>query len=187
MNRLNKIILILLLILTAYNARATLLSETVKTIKIFEGYHSEVYRDSVGIYTIGHGLTVINNKKVTQYTIATPSQLKRAIVNHIKNDLKRLNTIKGFNRLNNNQKRALLSLAYNVGTRAIINGSISKGIKTGNHKLITSTISKYIYAGGRVLKGLETRRAIEIEIYNKPVENKKVSKGIDFAGLFEYY
>ena len=152
MNRLNKVILILLLILTAYNARATLLAETVETIKIFEGYHSKVYKDAVGVYTIGLGLTVINNKKVTRYTIATPSQLKRAIIKHIKNDMRRLNTIKGFKLLNNNQKRALLSLAYNVGTSAIIKGSIATGIKTGNHKLITSTILKYIYAGGRVLK-----------------------------------
>ena len=66
MNRLNKIILILLLILTAYNARATLLADTVETIKQFEGYHSKVYRDAVGVYTIGHGLTTLNGKKVNR-------------------------------------------------------------------------------------------------------------------------
>ena len=73
-----------------------------------------------------------------------------------------------------------------MGVNAIIKGNIAKGITTGNNQLITSTILKYIYAGGLVLKGLETRRAIEVEIYNKPVQNKKVSKGIDFAGLFKY-
>ena len=169
MQRINKITLIILLLLTAFNARANLINDTVTTVATFEGYRAKVYQDSIGVWTIGAGLTTLNGKKVNRYTTATASQLKSGIIKHIKTDLQRLNHIDGFKKLNNNKKRALLSLAYNVGVNAIIKGSISKGIKTGDNNLITSTILKYNRAGGRALHGLKIRRAKEVKIYNTPV------------------
>ena len=111
MKYINKMILIVLLLMVAHNSNASLLNDTVETIKIFEGYSATPYRDSVGVYTIGHGLTTLNGVKVTKNTTATPSQLKSGMIKHIKKDLQCLNTIKGFKSLNNNQKRAILSLA----------------------------------------------------------------------------
>ena len=163
----------------ASESKASLISETVKTILHFEGYRAAPYRDNVGVWTVGGGLTVINGKKVTRYTKATPSQLRAAMIDHIKNDLKILNRLQGFKKLNINQRRALLSLAYNVGVNALARGNILKGLRAQNMHLIINTILQYKHAGGRVVNGLKKRRKIEVSIFTTPVKTS-IKKGAFF-------
>lgn len=60
------------------------------------------------------------------------------------------------------QKAALISFAYNVGEGAFGRSTLLKDLNAGNHQSACTRLLDWKYAGGRVLKGLERRRAEEM-------------------------
>lgn len=66
-----------------------------------------------------------------------------------------------------NQFDALVSFAYNVGTSRLFNSSVWANLEKGDHATAADCMLKYVYAGGRELKGLENRRAAERELFLK--------------------
>lgn len=53
---------------------------------------------------------------------------------------------------------AFLSLSYNVGVGAFCNSSVVKSANAGNYEVACHRITAFNKAGGRVIKGLVTRR-----------------------------
>ena len=80
------------------------------------------------------------------------------VLNQIGND--------AWNALNNNQRAALTSYTYNVGS---LRDSIVSAIKAKDYKKAADEIQKGpITASGKVLNGLVTRRATEAKIFSTP-------------------
>ena len=74
--------------------------------------------------------------------------------------------------LNKHQIDALTSLAYNIGTGALAR---SKGLELINSGRIIDGATElfhhkkgFVKAGGKILKGLQRRRAAELELFFKP-------------------
>lgn len=90
-------------------------SNTVlKLINDFEGFKDKVYKDGKGIDTIGHGLT--DKKYISKGTITKEESLS-GVKSHIdKEVLPHLKNKPYWNNLNNNQKSALISYIYNIGS-----------------------------------------------------------------------
>ena len=90
-------------------------SNTVlKLIDDFEGFKDKVYKDGKGIDTIGHGLT--DKKYISKGTITKEESLS-GVKSHIdKEVLPHLKNKPYWNNLNNNQKSALISYIYNIGS-----------------------------------------------------------------------
>lgn len=90
-------------------------SNTVlKLIDDFEGFKDKVYKDGKGIDTIGHGLT--DKKYISKGTITKEESLS-GVKSHIdKEVLPHLKNKPYWNNLNGNQKSALISYIYNIGS-----------------------------------------------------------------------
>lgn len=79
-------------------------------------------------------------------------------------------------KLNQNEFDALVGFTYNLGFGAFRSSSIAKYIKLKNKKLAAEFFEDYNKGGGKVLKGLETRRAWEKKLFLTPVPKKKKEK-----------
>jgi lysozyme len=65
-----------------------------------------------------------------------------------------------------NQYDALVSFAYNVGLTNFKNSTLLKRINANpKDPDITNQFMKWIRAGGRVIRGLITRRRVEAQLY----------------------
>ena len=138
-------------------------------IKRYEKFMSNPYRDAVGIWTIGFGNTYYEDRRKVSgsdkpISEVRASELKQNIINMdfapAVNLLFADEIANG--RINQNQFDALLSLAYNIGTRGLAGSSVYKNIKRGNYKAAADSF--LAWNKGRVsgklveLRGLTRRR-----------------------------
>ena len=145
-------------------------------IKKFEGFRTHPYLDSRGVWTVGYGTTVYpDGRKVGKND--TPIDEQKAteyLYSHTLGDLHSLSKIQHWDLLNINQKASLLSLAYNVGTKNVINGMIGIYLKYKEIDKIPTIILKYnkerVRGKLQVNRGLNNRREAEVKLFNSPVE-----------------
>lgn len=104
----------------------------LKLIDDFEGFKDKVYKDGKGIDTIGHGLT--DKKYISKGTITkeeslsgVKSHIDREVLPHLKNK-------PYWNNLNDNQKSALISYVFNIGSGNFNtkSPSLQKALSEGN-------------------------------------------------------
>lgn len=139
----------------------------LELIKKYEGFIGEPYMCPAGVPTIGYGATYYpGGQEVTMND--DPISQERA------EDLLRDMVVryeKGVNRyvkfvLNQNQFDALVSFAYNLGLGALQRSTLLKKINVDPcDETITSEFKKWVRANGKILKGLQRRRAEEAELY----------------------
>ena len=138
-------------------------------IKSYERFMSNPYRDAVGVWTIGFGSTYYEDRRKVSgsdkpISEVRASELKQNIINMdfapAVNLLFADEIANG--QINQNQFDALLSLAYNIGTRGLAGSSVYKNIKRGNYKAAADSF--LAWNKGRVngklveLRGLTRRR-----------------------------
>lgn len=143
-------------------------------IKEFEGCHLTAYRDEVGVWTIGYGITNADRsitkttiKKGLRITQATAEEwLEKALNKKYLPLVMKYDTRYGWNQ---NELDALVSFAYNIGSidQLTANGSRSKAT-------IADKMLEYNKAGGKVYRGLTRRREAERKLFLKPMEGKEV-------------
>jgi len=79
-------------------------------IKYFEGFRTNAYQDSAGIWTIGYGHT----KGVKKGDVITPEQGHSFLKEDLVDAENRVEEALPDAQLNNNERKALVSLAYNL-------------------------------------------------------------------------
>lgn len=143
-------------------------------IKEFEGCHLTAYRDEVGVWTIGYGITnadksitgttVKRGLKISQET--AEKWLEKSLNKKYLLKVMKYDTRYGWNQ---NELDALVSFAYNIGSidQLTANGSRSKAT-------IADKMLEYNKAGGKVYRGLTRRREAERKLFLKPMEEKEV-------------
>lgn len=146
----------------------------IDLIKEFEGFRSQAYQDSVGVWTIGYGTTgragvgidpkhgmVISRKEAELY-------LERAVN-------KFAAQVEGLLRqpYNENEFAAMVSLAYNIGPGAFSTSSVLRYFNQGNKAKAADSFRLWNKAGGKVLNGLVRRREAERKLFLEPVEETK--------------
>ena len=137
-------------------------------IKHFEGFKSKAYLCPAGVWTIGYGTTRVNGKPVQAGITCTEEQASLWLaldVEQFERDVTKLVT----SPLTQSQFDALVSFAYNVGSD-IDSDTIAEGLgdstllKLVNRKEYEKAAAEFLKwnkAGGKVLKGLTTRRRAE--------------------------
>jgi lysozyme len=135
-------------------------------IKDFEGFSPSVYRDPVGVPTIGYGSTWNSSgARVTMghpdITEAEGEELLRGFVNCTEKAVGKLITAE----LTENMYAALVSLTYNIGSGNLRRSTLRKELNRGNYGGAADEFPKWRKAGGRVLPGLVRRRAAERELF----------------------
>lgn len=140
----------------------------IKIICESETFKAKPYLCPAGIPTIGYGSTCYENgTKVTLKN--TPITEQRAIA-MLKCHIDKIvaPTIKKLikTELNQNQYDALCSFIYNVGDGNFKSSTLLKKVNANRFDpTIQNEFMKWVHAGGKVLKGLVTRRMKEGNLY----------------------
>lgn len=149
-------------------------------VKKFEGCRLTAYRDEVGVWTIGYGITN-SDKSITGTTIKRGLKIsKETAEKWLEESLnkKYLPIVLKYDEYNWNQNEldALVSFAYNIGS---ITQLTAKG--TRSKKTIAAKLLEYNKAGGKVYRGLTRRRKAEQKLFITSVKkksNKTIAKEV---------
>lgn len=137
----------------------------IDLIKEFEGCYLKAYKDPVGVWTIGYGITNYD-KSITGTTIKSGLSItKNTAEQWLEKSLNKKYVplvLKYDDKYDWTQGEldALTSFAYNIGS---IDQLTAKG--TRSKKQIANKLLEYNKAGGRVLNGLTRRRKAEKALF----------------------
>jgi lysozyme len=137
-------------------------------IEQFEGFRAKMYKDAVGLPTIGFGTLIDSEEEKHLLTATITKEQAEALLRKelvlIENKLKVMVT----NPISQNQYDALVSFAYNLGVNNLKSSTLLKKVNANPaDKTIAAEFMKWTHAGGKVLKGLEIRRKAEADLYFK--------------------
>lgn len=142
--------------------------EGIVLIKGFEACRLTAYPDpgtGGAPWTIGYGWTLpVDGKPVRPgMTIdqATADRLLKAGLVSYESDVLKLVKVK----LTQNQFDALVSFAYNVGSRALSTSTLLKKLNAGDIKGAADEFLRWNKSGGKVLNGLTRRREAERALF----------------------
>ena len=130
----------------------------INLIKQFEGVRLTAYKCPAGVYTIGYGHTrgVQRGMKITE------EEASAFLASDLLNSEKAVERYDSVYHWNQNEFDALVSFTFNCGAtnlRALLRNG------RRNRSQIAETLPLYRKAGGKVLKGLERRRAAEKALF----------------------
>lgn len=130
----------------------------IKKITEFEGFSNTAYRDSAGVWTCGYGHT----SGVTAKTTCLKSEAERWLKEDLAPVEAYVNTIEQVR--TQGQYDALVDFAYNLGLGNLKSSTLLRKIKAGaSTEDIQEQFRRWVYAGGKVLKGLVKRREWEAQ------------------------
>lgn len=136
----------------------------VQTVGGFEGLRTYAYRDVIGVWTACYGETA-GIKPGMKFSKATCDNM--LVDSLVKHEQGMRACLKAPDALPVNVYVADLSLAYNVGVGAFCKSSI---VKLQNAAQIAASCDRFLLynkAGGKVVKGLVTRRQAERTLCRK--------------------
>lgn len=151
-------------------------NKCIKLVKKFEGLYKKAYRDEVGVWTIGYGITNAD-KSITGATIKAGLVIsEKTADNWLERSLnsKYLQKVMKYDKKynwNQNEIDALVSFAYNIGS---IDGLTANG--TRSRATIAAKILEYNKAAGKVYRGLTRRRKSERKLFLTATKAKKKAK-----------
>lgn len=130
----------------------------INLIKEFEGLRLTAYKCPAGVYTIGYGHTrgVKRGMKITE------EEASAYLTSDLRNSEKAVERYNSIYHWNQNEFDALVSFTFNCGA-SNLRALLRNGRR--NRSQIAATLPLYRKAGGKVLKGLERRRATEKALF----------------------
>ena len=130
----------------------------INLIKQFEGVRLTAYKCPAGVYTIGYAHTrgVKRGMKITE------EEASVYLTADLLNSEKAVERYDSVYHWNQNEFDALVSFTFNCGA-ANLRSLLRNGRR--NRSQIAETLPLYRKAGGKVLKGLERRRAAEKALF----------------------
>lgn len=143
-----------------------------KFIASVEGVRYTAYLDSVGVWTIGRGITYYENgSPIKKGDTVTAEREEALFQNTVKFFVKKVNEYVK-KPVNQNQFNALVSFCYNIGTQAFKTSTLLKKVNVNPaDKTIANEFMKWVKGtvkGKKVtIAGLVNRRKKEVELYYK--------------------
>lgn len=122
-----------------------------------EGRAYEPYKDVAGVLTVCDGHTGSDIVKGKRYTDKECDRLLWNDLQPVKKSVDGLVTVP----LNEYQRAALYSFAYNVGTSAFSKSTLLKKLNKGDQAGACEELRRWVYAGGVKWRGLQNRRDME--------------------------
>ena len=130
----------------------------INLLKQFEGIRLTAYKCPAGVYTTGYGHT----HGVKRGTKITEEEASAYLTADLLNSEKAVERYDSVYHWNQNEFDALVSFTFNCGA-ANLRSLLRNGRR--NRSQIAATLPLYRKAGGKVLKGLERRRAAERALF----------------------
>ena len=130
----------------------------------FEGFSPVIYICPAGYPTIGYGhlITEANKERFLDGVDEDEAlELLRADVSKAERAVLRLIAVP----LTQGQFDALVSFTFNLGSGALQRSTLRRKVNREEHDAVPAELMKWVWAGGRKLKGLMKRRKAESIIY----------------------
>jgi GH24 family phage-related lysozyme (muramidase) len=142
--------------------------DAINLIKRSEGCSFTPYQDHIGLWTVGYGRLINDGKRLPDsypksFTQADVDAFLVEDVSRVDRQLNMLLTMP----IKQCQYDALVSFTFNLGIGTFKSSSIYKALLKQDYVTAGKFILKYIYANHKVSKGLQTRRELEYNLYNK--------------------
>ena len=139
----------------------------LKLIRHHEGVRNRPYRCPAGLWTVGVGHLIGDGKSL-------PAEWDRVFTKEeidgiLKRDLRRFEL--GVHKmlpnmpLRQGEFDALVSFCFNLGLGCFQRSTIRQALLRGDKKKAMESLLKYCRAGGKILKGLQTRRLDEKALF----------------------
>lgn len=134
-------------------------------IKRFEGFSPTVYICPAGYPTIGYG-HLVREHELDRYEQGITEQeaedLLRRDVQVAERAVLRLIDVP----LTDGQYEALVSFTFNLGPGALQRSTLRRKVNREEHADVPAQLRRWVWAGGRKLKGLIVRRNMEALLYS---------------------
>lgn len=141
--------------------------EGLDLIKRFEGFSPTVYICSAGYPTIGYGHLVRDDEQHRYQQGITEQEaedLLRRDVQVAERAVLRLIDVP----LTDNQYDVLVSFTFNLGAGALQRSTLRRKVNREEHADVPTQFRRWVWAGGKRLRGLIKRRAAESGMYLRP-------------------
>lgn len=135
----------------------------VDLVKRFEGRRLTAYKCPAGIWTVGYGQTGPDIVEGTTWTIWQCETRLKTALGRLAQAVDDMVTVD----MTDNQRAALISFAFNVGTGALKSSTLLSLLNQGKTDESAEQFLKWNKGGGRVLAGLTARRLAEMELFLK--------------------
>ena len=131
-------------------------------VKHYEGFSNEAYRCTASYWTIGYGaIWGINGRRVTEdhpnINEAQGGQLLKRDLSIAERGVLKQTKVP----LTDNQFDALCSFVFNLGSGAFQSSTLRRRLNRGDYEGAANEFPRWVFAGGRKLKGLIKRRSDE--------------------------
>jgi lysozyme len=139
----------------------------IALIKHHEGVRSRPYRCPANLWTVGVGHLIGDGKLLPDSYNRTFTQ--EEIDGLLKSDLRRFEL--GISKMLPNvplrqcEFDCLVSFAFNLGLGTFQRSTLRQALLRGDKKAAMESLVKYCKAGGKILKGLQTRRLDEKALF----------------------
>lgn len=134
----------------------------IPLIKTFEGFSPKKYICPAGYSTIGYGHLIKNGENFPEF-ISEKEAENLLILDCKKFEPAVLKLIKA--PLNENQFSALISFVFNLGAGALQSSTLRQKLNRLEYISAASEFPRWVYAGGKRLKGLLIRRLAEQKLF----------------------
>jgi lysozyme len=134
----------------------------IDLIKNYEGFSPAIYPCPAGIPTVGYGHVVLKHEKFP------PTITKQEAEKILQQDLVQFeNSVNNLIKvpLNQNQFDALVSFTFNLGGGALQRSTLRQRLNRGEYRDAANEFTKWVFAGGRRLRGLVRRREAERDLF----------------------
>ena len=139
----------------------------IALIKHHEGVRSRPYRCPANLWTVGVGHLIGDGKHLPDSWNRTFSEAE--IDGILKSDLRRFEL--GVHKMLPNvplrqyEFDAIISFCFNLGLGCFQRSTLRQALLRGDKKAAMESLVKYCRAGGKILKGLQTRRLDEKALF----------------------
>jgi lysozyme len=139
----------------------------IALIKHHEGVRSRPYRCPANLWTVGVGHLIGDGKLLPESWNRTFTQ--EEIDGILKSDLRRFEL--GVHKMLPNvplrqcEFDAIISFCFNLGLGCFQRSTLRQALLRGDKKAAMESLVKYCRAGGKILKGLQTRRLDEKALF----------------------
>jgi lysozyme len=144
----------------------TITQQGIDLIKRFEGFSSTIYTCPAGYATIGYGHLVRpyeHSRFASGISEQQAEDILRQDVKTAEQAVLRLIHVP----LTDGQFDALVSFTFNLGSGNLQSSTLRRVVNREEHYLAPAQFRRWVYAGGRKLRGLQRRREAEVGSYLK--------------------
>jgi lysozyme len=139
----------------------------IALIKHHEGVRNRPYRDCIGLWTVGVGHLIGDGKSLPESWNKTFTTEEVDAI--LRTDLRRFEL--GVSKMLPNvplrqcEFDCLVSFAFNVGLGTFQRSTLRQALLRGDKTQAMESLVKYCRAGGKIVKGLQTRRLDEKALF----------------------